>query len=117
MSLNESALRQAADDIFYHLGEDAVFYPTDGPPVSCKVNVEKDGQNEPDGFTTQARGEQITIEGLIRILGKIPVAKTPNRDGEKFIVQMPNVGAITFEVKGIAASDERFVTCNVKVCE
>ena len=117
MSLNESALQQAAEDIFLHLGEAAVFYPTDGPPVSCKINVEKDIQNEPDGFTTQARGEQITIEGLIRILGKIPVARTPNRAGEKFIVQIPNIGAVTYEVRGIAESDERFVTCNVKVCE
>jgi hypothetical protein len=117
MSLNESALQDAAVDMFYHLGEDAVYYPSDGPPVACKVNVEKDFQTEPDGFTMQARGEQITIEGLIRILGKVPVAKTPNRPGETFVVQMPNVGAVTYEVKGILANDERFVTCSVKVLE
>lgn len=117
MSLNESALQQAAEEIFDHLAEDAVYFPSDGPPIPCKVNVERDLQNEPDGFTMQARGEQITVEGLIQVLGKIPIAKTPNRPGETFVVQIPNVGAVTFEVKGILANDDRFVTCSVKVLE
>lgn len=114
MSINDAALEQVAADIFYHLGDDAVFYPTDGDPVPCKVNVEMESHNEPDGYTMQAKGEQITVEGLRHILGKIPVARTPNREGEKFIMDDTD---IVYEVQAIIESDDRFVTCGVKQVE
>ena len=113
MSINDAALKQAGVDIFYHLGDDAIFYPTAGDPVPCKVNIEKEGANEPDGFVTQARGEQITIEGPRHILGKIPIARTPGRDGERFVTDNGTI----YEVYGVLESDEFFVTCSVKVCE
>lgn len=111
MSINDAALTAAAEDIFNHLGDDATFYPTDGDPITCKVNVEKESGNEPDGFITQAKGEQITLEGPRHILGKIPVAKTPNRAGEKFI--MDGSGAI-YEVYSIIDADAYFVTAIVR---
>ena len=112
--LNDAALLQAAEDIFYHVGTDidAVFYPTNGDPVPCKVNLEKEGGEEPDGYSTKATGEKLTIEGPRHVLGKIPVGKTPNRAGEKFILD----DGTTFEVTGILESDGFFVTCSVKVC-
>ena len=113
MSINDAALFQAAEDIFDHLGDDATFYPLNGDPITCKVNLDKDGQNEPDGFTTQARGEQITLEGPRHILGKIPVAKTEKRDGEKFEMSDGTI----YEVIGILESDNFFVTCSVRVCK
>ena len=113
--LNDDALRQAAEDIFANIGSDiaATYYPTDGDPVSCKVNVEKESGNEPDGFQMQLKGESITLECPRHVLGKIPIARTPNRDGEKFIVDDGTV----YEVVGIQDADEFFVTCSVKVCE
>jgi hypothetical protein len=114
MSINDAALEQAGVDIFYHLGDDATFYPTAGDPVPCKVNVEKEGTNEPDGFAMQARGEQITLEAQRSVLGKIPVARTPNRAGEKFVM---DADGLVYEVYGILDSDEFFVTSSVKVCE
>jgi len=113
--LNETALIQAVEDIFSHIGSDivATYYPTDGDPIPCKVNVERESGDEPDGYTMKAKGEAITLECPRHILGKIPVAHTPNRDGEKFIVDDGTV----FEVYGIQDADEYFVTCSVKVCE
>ena len=117
MSINDAALALAGENVFYHLGDDATFYPTDGDPVLCKVNVEKEGANEPDGYTTQARGEQITLEGPRHILGKIPIARTPGRDGERFVMETGKDAGTVYEVFGILDSDEFFVTCSVKVCE
>jgi hypothetical protein len=113
MSINDAALLQATDDVFYHLGDDATFYPLDGDPIVCKVDIAKDGQNEPDGFTSQARGEQITLEGPRHTLGKVPVAKTAKRDGEKFIMDDGTI----YEVLGIQETDNFFVLCSVRVCE
>jgi hypothetical protein len=113
MSINDAALLQAAEDIFDHLGDDATFYPLDGDPITCKVDLDKEGQNEPDGFTSQARGEQITLEGPRHTLGKIPVAKTATRDGERFVMDDGTV----YEVLGILDSDNFFVTCSVRVFE
>ena len=113
MSINDAALLTAAENIFYHLGDDATFYPLDGDPITCKVNLDKDGQNEPDGFTTQARGEQTTLEGPRHTLGKVPVAKTAKRDGERFIMDDGTI----YEVLGILETDNFFVLCSVGVCE
>jgi len=112
---NDAALLKAAEDIFSHIGSDiaATYYPNDGDPVNCKINLEKENQAEPDGFNTQARGERLTLECPRHILGKIPVARTQGRNGEKFVVD----DGTTFEVTGIADSDEFFVTCLIKVCE
>ena len=111
MSIVESALQKAEEDIFNHLGDGATYYPNSGDPVSCMVDVGKEGQNEPDGYALKARGEQTTIEGLIRILGKIPVPRKQNRAGETFVM---TESRITWEVTGILESDDRFVTCSVK---
>lgn len=112
---NDAALLQAAEDIFTHVGTDidAVFYPTKGDPVAVKINLEKEGGDEPDGYSTKASGEKLTIEGPRHILGKVPVAATQNRAGEKFIL----ADGTTYEVTGINESDEFFVTCAVRICK
>jgi len=113
MSINDAALTAAATDIFYHLGDDATYYPTNGDPIPCKVNVEKESGDEPDGFVTQAKGEQITLEGPRHILGKVPVAHTPNRAGERFVM----TDGTTYEVWGVVDADAFFVTVNVRLVE
>jgi len=107
---DEATLQAAMVDVFDHLGTDAVFQPIDGDPIPCKVNLTRETSAEPDGFNVQTVGEQIFIEALISVIGKIPIAKRPNAEGEKF-----TVSGVVYEVVGISESDDYFVTSSVKI--
>lgn len=113
MSINDAQIRQAAEDIFYHLGDDATYYPNDGDPVACKVNVTSEIENAPNGYNLQATGERLALEAVRHVIGKIPVGKTLNRSGERFEMSDGTI----YEVETIYDFDEYFVTCTVKAVE
>lgn len=113
MSINDDQIKQAAEDIFYHLGEDAFFYPNDGDPIACKVNISSEIVNSPDGFTLQATTERLTLEVARHVIGKIPVGKTLNRSGERFQI----TGGALYEVESIYDFDEFFITCIIEEIE
>jgi len=110
MSVNDEALAQAGTDILAHLGDAATYTPAVGAPVSgIYVNLEKEVISEPDAYSTQANNDQMTIEGLRSDIGGLPVARTPNRDGDKFTID-----GTDYEVIGVSEADTFFYLCFVR---
>jgi len=99
----EGIFDQAAEDIFNQIGQDAVFTPSAGDPVACKVNIERDVDLEPHGYDSQVWGRGITIEAILSILGK-----EPDQD-ENFTVEETE-----YTVQTVQENDGRFVKMVVK---
>ena len=99
----EEIFNQAAEDIFSEIGQDAIFTPSVGDSVECKVNLERDVDLEPHGFDSQIWGRGITIEAILSVLGKEPDS------GESFTVD-----ETVYKVQTVQANDGRFVKMVVK---
>jgi hypothetical protein len=99
----DEIFNEAAEDLFDQLGQDAIFTPTMGDPVNCKVNLEHDVDLQPGGFDSQVWGEGITIEAILSVLGKEP------DQGETF-----TVGETDYTVQTVQENDGRFVKVVVK---
>lgn len=92
----------AAMAMFNALGQDAVFTPAVGDPVSCKVDIEKDVDLQPIGYEAAVWAKETLLECLLAVIGK-----EPDR-GETF-----QVGSTIYKVKSIVKNDGTFVTAAV----
>jgi len=100
----EEIFDQAAEDIFDQMDtKDAVFTPTAGDPVPCKINLERDVDLEPHGFDSQVWSRGTTIEAILNVLGKEP------EKGETF-----TVGETVYTVQTVQENNGRFVKVVVK---
>lgn len=84
----------ALPGIFDAAGEDAVFTPTTGAPIPCKVFIDFSVMLQPSGVEAQAWERGTTIEALLSVIGR-----EPNR-GETFTVD-----SIVYTVKAILEDD------------
>ena len=65
MSGIRQVMQESLPDIFEAMGEDAVFTPLIGDPISLKAFIDFGVVLEPDGFDGQLRQESIVIEALL----------------------------------------------------
>jgi hypothetical protein len=84
----------AVPNIFVAAGEDAVFYPSVGDSVECKIFIDFDVMLQPAGVETQVWQQGTTIEALLSVIGK-----EPDR-GETFIYD-----GTTYTVQAVIAND------------
>ena len=78
----------ALPGIFEAAGEDAVFTPATGDPVSCQVFIDFSVMLQPAGVEAQVWERGTTIEALLSVIGR-----EPNR-GETFTLDIPAAGTI-----------------------
>jgi hypothetical protein len=114
----DAVFQNAADAIFDRLGVDAVFYPSNGDPISCKVDLDFEAQGEPGGFATKVHTEVVSIEGPRHIIG-IPKGTRQGRNGDYFeiIDTTSDHYGNKYEVKGMIEFDKYFAKASVKLFE
>jgi hypothetical protein len=89
MGFDETAAR-ALTDVFNHLGESAVFTPSGGDSMECKVIIDRETGIEPGGYDTQVMVPVTTLEYILNELGQ--EAKRGDKfevEGEMWIVDGP----------------------------
>ena len=109
---------QAAIDInmFMETGlpwvDQAVFTPQVGDPVSLNVIFEKEEVYTPDDYRTRISDQKYRVEMLYADIGQIPIARTPTRPGDIFLIN-----DIEYEVTMIENQNNSFVVCTVRLRE
>ena len=96
-------MNDSLPDIFDAMGEDAIFTPLTGDPITCKAFIDFGVTLEPDGFEGQSRGESIVIEALLSVLTREPLR------GETF-----EIDGVTYKVSRITGNDHFTVKCACK---
>lgn len=94
----EDLFDQAIEDIFDHAGVDAIFIPAADDPVACKVLLNEETREQPDGYNAVVYARYKTLEVQYADLGR-----EPNR-GEYF-----TVSAKAYTVQSIDSNDGRCV--------
>jgi hypothetical protein len=69
MGFEEIAAR-ALTDVFNHLGESAVFTPSEGDPVECRVIMTRETGIEPGGYDAQVAVPVTTLEYMLNEVGQ-----------------------------------------------
>lgn len=87
-------MQESLPDIFEAMGEDAIFTPLTGEPVSLKAFIDFGVVLEPTGFDGQSRQESIVIEALLSDLPHEPLK------GEMF-----EIDGITYAVGRVIGND------------
>jgi hypothetical protein len=90
----------ALRDIFDSpLGDDAVYTPSGGTAIACRVLIDRSVMLQPTGMVAQVFERGTTIEAILADIGK-----EPNR-GDTFVI-----GTETFTVQAIDSTDGLTVT-------
>jgi hypothetical protein len=84
----------ALPDLFAALGEEAVFNPSGGDPVGCRVLIDFEVDLQPDGFSTTAWQRSTVMEALLS-----EISKEPDR-GDAFLLE-----GINYTVKRVIFND------------
>lgn len=87
-----------------------VFTPQVGDPVSLNVILEKEEVYSPDDFSTRISDQKYRVEMLFADIGQVPIARTPTRDGDIFLIN-----SVEYEVTEVANQDNKFIVCSVRV--
>jgi hypothetical protein len=90
----------AVPNIFVAAGEDAVFYPSVGDSVECKIFIDFDVMLQPAGVETQVWNQGTTIEALLSEDEGIGIGTTEPDRGETFVYD-----GITYTVQAVIAND------------
>lgn len=100
MTAFDTAIKDIFDD--ENIGSDAVYTPSGGSAISCRVIIERNVLLQPDSMTTQVYEHGTTIEAILDDMGA-----EPNR-GDTFVI-----GTETFTVQSIDSNDGMTVVCIV----
>jgi hypothetical protein len=90
--------------------DQAVFTPQVGDPVSLNVILEKEEVYSPDDFSTRISDQKYRVEMLFADIGQIPIARTPTRTGDIFLIN-----EIEYEVTESSDQNNKFISCSVRV--
>jgi len=63
---------ESLGDVFDTAGEDAVYIPQDGTPLTCKMFIDYDVVMQPAGLQSETWEKGTTIELLLSQIGQIP---------------------------------------------
>ena len=100
-------------DMFMETGlpwvDQAIFTPHSGDPVTLNVQLTIEEYNEPEDLVPSVSGRAIRVKALYADIGKVPVGKTSNMPGEKFLIDSQ-----VYEVIEIAERDRDWITCAVR---
>ena len=91
------------EDLFDDLGQDAIYIPVTGDPVSCKVKHTKEIDPQPIGYDAQAWASSDIIEYRLDEVGQ-----SASR-GDVF-----RIGETDYTVQAVVEGDERFIKVSVK---
>jgi len=99
----DDLIQQAGAVIFETLGDQAVFTPAAGDPVTLNVHYDEQVLLQPGDLTAQVYAATQTIEYLLSDIGRQPV------EGETF-----SIGSAAYTVVEVLANDGHFCKCAVK---
>jgi hypothetical protein len=85
-----------------------------GEPVpNCTVHLDTEAEAEPDGYSVQALGQELTIEALIAQIGTDITIRKPSGEGYE-PGDMFTIGSSTYEVTEIKEIDPIYVLMAVR---
>jgi len=109
MSTMSDAVSAAMVELWDFAADTGTYIPAVGNPVSVQVRIDKQTFVEPDGMTTVIAGEEIRAKVLLADIGQEPVARTPQRKGDVFLIS-----GMEYEVTAIIEKNNHFIVCAVK---
>lgn len=92
--------------------DQAVFTPQVGDPVSLNVIFEREIYDDYREYETKISDDQYRIEMLFADIGQKPVAATPTRNGDFFVINN-----LKYEVTEVTERNNKFISCSVKLID